>query len=174
MKLTIAFLVVLASYMAVGGQACGCCPEFWTGSHGPCCPEFWTGFHGSCYRLFLAKKTWQEAENHCVQLGGHLTSILSEAENTFLYNYWRNTVSVPEWGFWFGYNDLSTEGTWVWSDHSTPRCPYTNWRQGQPDNLLENQDCGRTFYSGTTSDNAKDWADGTCGRQQEYICKLTF
>ncbi|XP_072177018.1 alpha-N-acetylgalactosamine-specific lectin-like [Diadema setosum] len=106
MKLTIAFLVVLASYMAVGGQACCCCPEYWT------------GFHGSCYRLFLAKKTWQQAENHCVQLGGHLTSVLSEAENTFLYNYWRNTVSTPAQGFWIGYNDIRTEGRWVWSDNS--------------------------------------------------------
>ncbi|XP_071495807.1 echinoidin-like [Diadema antillarum] len=163
MKLTIAFLVVLASYMASGGQACGCCPEYWT------------GFHGSCYRLFLARKNFQEAENHCVELGGHLTSVLSEAENTFLYNYWRNTISTPTGdGFWIGYNDIRTEGTWVWSDHSTPRAPYTNWRQRQPDNYRGSQDCGKMWYTGTTSDTARDWDDGSCGAVREYICKLTY
>ncbi|XP_071489144.1 echinoidin-like [Diadema antillarum] len=162
MKLTIAFLVVLASYMAVGGQAFGCCPEYWT------------GFHGSCYRLFLVKKNWQEAENHCVELGGHLTSVLSEAENTFLYNYWRYTVPTPAWGFWTGYNDRSTEGDWVWSDQSSSTTPYTNWRAGQPNSYGGNQDCGKIWYTGSVSDTARDWDDGTCTRLGDYICKLTF
>ncbi|XP_071489147.1 alpha-N-acetylgalactosamine-specific lectin-like [Diadema antillarum] len=162
MKLTIAFLVVLASYMAVGGQA------------SVSCPRFWTGFYGSCYRLFLAKKTWQDAENHCVRLGGHLTSVLSEAENTFLYNYWRYTIPTPAWGFWIGYNDITTEGRWVWSDHSTPRAPYTNWRRGQPDDHQGRQDCCRVWYTGASSDTARDWDDGQCGARGDYICKLTF
>ncbi|XP_072177025.1 echinoidin-like [Diadema setosum] len=160
MKLTIAFLVVLASYMAVGGQACGCCPEYWT------------GFYGSCYRLFLAKKNFQEAENHCVRLGGHLTSVLSEAENTFLYNYWRNTVATTGDGFWIGYNDIRSEGTWVWNDQSTT--PYTNWRHGQPDNAGGYQDCAKVWYTGSYSDRARDWDDGSCKIQREYICKVTF
>ncbi|XP_071489139.1 echinoidin-like [Diadema antillarum] len=163
MKLTIAFLVVLASYMAVGGQAYGCCPQYWT------------GFHGSCYRLFLAKKNWQEAENHCVRLGGHLTSVTSEAENDFLYNFWRDTFKTPSgWGFWIGYNDIRTERAWVWSDHSTLRAPYTKWRKNQPDNYKGSQNCGRMWYTGTTSDTARDWDDCSCGYLGNYICKLTF
>ena len=40
---------------------------------------------GNRYFISSAKKNWNDAEQHCVQLKGHLTSIHSKAEDEFLY-----------------------------------------------------------------------------------------
>ncbi|WP_411025053.1 C-type lectin domain-containing protein, partial [Salmonella sp. s54836] len=68
---------------------------------------------------------WDNAEVNCIQLGGHLASIHSAAENTALNNLRTNT-EYP----WIGYNDRTTEGTYMWSDGST--VDYINWHSGEP------------------------------------------
>ncbi|XP_072177020.1 C-type lectin mannose-binding isoform-like [Diadema setosum] len=97
---------------------------------------------------------------------------LTSADHDQLKNYDCEYIFIQ--GFWIGYNDIRTEGAWVWSDHCTPRAPYTNWRQYQPDNFYGGQDSGRMWYTGNISDTARDWDDGSCGVTGDYICKLTF
>jgi len=41
-------------------------------------------FAGNRYFISTAKKNWMDAEKHCVEIGGHLTSIHSKVENDFL------------------------------------------------------------------------------------------
>ncbi|PIK39115.1 putative C-type lectin domain family 7 member A-like [Apostichopus japonicus] len=65
------------------------------------CPPFWTSFGRSCYRYFGQPRTWIEAEEACKGFAGtrglgHLTSIVSEDENSFitqLVMYSRTVVS---------------------------------------------------------------------------------
>ena len=59
------------------------------------CGTYWTEFGGSCYRNFGIEKTWMAAERHCRNIKSNLTSVHSEAENTFLYNYWRSSIRTP-------------------------------------------------------------------------------
>merc|ERR1719392_484123 len=61
-----------------------------------------------CYRLFTTPKTWQDAENHCQEEGGHLTSVHSSKQLDFV-------IGLQEilW-FWVGGTD--SEGNWKWTD----------------------------------------------------------
>ncbi len=48
------------------------------------CPSGWPEYDdGNCYFYSSERKIYNEAEQDCVQRGGHLTSILSQAENNF-------------------------------------------------------------------------------------------
>merc|ERR1712240_702482 len=63
---------------------------------------------GPCYRLFKSAKTWQDAENHCQEEGGHLASVHSSEELDFVIG-----VQQILW-FWVGGTD--SEGNWKWTD----------------------------------------------------------
>ena len=41
-------------------------------------------FNGVDYYISNIAKNWQDAENDCINRGGHLTSVHSQAENDFL------------------------------------------------------------------------------------------
>ncbi|KAK6754710.1 hypothetical protein RB195_013600 [Necator americanus] len=47
--------------------------------------EGWVTFDGNQYGFFDHEATFDEAEEICVQYGGHLVSIHSQAENDFVY-----------------------------------------------------------------------------------------
>ena len=38
-----------------------------------------------CYHMFQEKKTWEEAEQECENYDAHLVSILTEDEQTMIY-----------------------------------------------------------------------------------------
>ena len=60
------------------------------------CNKGWVEKFGTCYSYVNQKKAWKEAELFCQNKGGHLTSIMNSAENSFVYrltpmgndNYW--------------------------------------------------------------------------------------
>ena len=51
---------------------------------GGCGDKFPLEFQGSCYYLSKTKKTFQDAENSCVERGGFLTSIQCQEENDWI------------------------------------------------------------------------------------------
>ena len=98
---------------------------------------------------------WEDAEQKCVEYGGHLTSIQSSEENKFVYDLSEKAVT------WIGGNDLAAEGSWTWSD-GTP-WSFTNWK-GQPNND-GNEDCLDIGYYN------EEWNDNKCSRKLPAICK---
>ncbi len=50
------------------------------------CPEGWKLFKARCYLLAESAATWADAENDCNRKGGHLASVHSADENTFIFN----------------------------------------------------------------------------------------
>ena len=56
---------------------------------------------------------------------------------------------------WIGYNDIDTEGTFVWDDGSTST--FTNWVNGEP-NQSGDEDCVHTRSN-------LQWNDANCGSQ---------
>ena len=74
---------------------------------------------------------WAEAEAYAVSLGGHLVTVNGQAEQDWL----SATFTTPN--LVIGFNDLASEGTWVWT--SGEPVTYTDWAEGQPDNCT---DCG--------------------------------
>ncbi len=65
------------------------------------CPSDWIEFQGHCYLYVEYLETWVKAENDCKSKGGHLASVHSADENSFIYNRW--------FGAWLGATDAAAE-----------------------------------------------------------------
>ena len=103
-------------------------------------------FNGSQYIVFTNKSYWSAASTYCQSLGGHLATISSKAENDYV-------LSLLEPGagpYWIGANDIAQEGEFVWANGEA--FEYTNWRNGEPNNLDGRQDCGCITSDGTWDD----------------------
>ena len=64
-------------------------------------------------------------------------------------------------GVWIGLNDVSTEGTFTWSDGSA--VTFTNWSPGQPSAAQKLEDCVKMSSS--------KWQDAWCGTQLYSVCE---
>ena len=105
---------------------------------------------GTCFNYITGSGTnWENARLLCTSWGYDLATVKSSQENNLLHAI-RSSSSSD--GCWIGLNDISSEGTFVWSDGSDYL--YRNWRVSQPNNY-HNQDCVR-FY-----DNL-EWNDWDC------------
>ncbi|MFX1517705.1 MAG: lectin-like protein, partial [Promethearchaeota archaeon] len=95
------------------------------------------------YKLFTGGTTWPLAKAACEALGGHLVTIGSYEENTFVSNLaGANTV-------WLGFSDAATEGTWKWVTGES--VTYTNWHPGEPNNAYD-EDYAQMYGGGTWND----------------------
>lgn len=93
-----------------------------------------------CYTYVSSPRQWTLAEQDCIALGGHLTSIRNGFENTLISGkekFFRSTVSENAVqifiggntsDFWSGGNDLTVTGTWTWNDGQA--FVYSNWAPG--------------------------------------------
>jgi hypothetical protein len=72
--------------------------------HDRVCPSGWTLFNSYCYLLVpaSANATWANAEQDCYSKGGHLASVHSTEENTFLIN-------LATTALWIGASDAAVE-----------------------------------------------------------------
>lgn len=124
----------------------------------------WKSYNNNCYKFFARSltvkgKSWEEAEIACQAYGGHLTSIVDQAENTYIFNQIKSFTNER---FWIGYNDRKKENAFVWTDGSS--ATFTKWRSGEPNNY-NNEDCVEmNFRDGY-------WNDDNCALSMSYICK---
>src|SRR5207248_589334 len=65
-------------------------------------------FNGHNYLFVSTLTTWNLARDYCASLGGHLVTITSPAENTFVQNL------AGAGDKWMGLTDSAVEGTFVW------------------------------------------------------------
>ena len=74
-----------------------------------------------------------------------------------------SSASIPF--AWNGYNDVATEGTFVWDDGATST--YTNWETGEPSGGSE--DCGLI-----QSNISYRWNDAICSLEtiSGFLCTL--
>lgn len=122
--------------------------------------EFDLSKHGYQF-VPLEGRNWEEILAYCEEAGGQIATILSEEENTYLYE------KMAEAGYkfaYFGYTDEATEGEWVWATGA--KKGYENWREEDLDNYRE-EDYGmlwqeRPYY----------WNDGGLRESDGYfICE---
>lgn len=81
-------------------------------------------YNGHSYYRSTGSATWTTARSNCVAMGGHLVTITTSAEQSFIFNIWPSG--------WIGLTDEVTEGTWRWVTGET--YSYTNWNSGEPNN----------------------------------------
>ncbi len=124
-------------------------------------------FENHDYITCEATKNWADARKACLDWGMDLALIESAAENAFL-------SGQPGW---FGYNDITTEGSWlsvtVGGAVNGPLAPYTNWKANEPNNdtncglfctYRDGEDCAETLVNGL-------WNDARCDASRRFLCE---
>lgn len=81
-------------------------------------------YNGHSYYRSTGNAYWLDAKSNCAAMGGHLVTVTTSGENSFLYNLWPSG--------WIGLTDEVTEGTWKWVTGET--YSYTSWNPGEPNN----------------------------------------
>ncbi|XP_034146960.1 C-type lectin domain family 4 member E-like isoform X2 [Esox lucius] len=132
-----------------------------------CCFQDWRSFLSGCYYLSLVGKTWSESREDCKDRGADLVIINSREEQVFLNQLGNNLH------YWIGLTDSEKEGTWRWVDGTTPPTPQF-WRQGEPNNAHEDENCV-VFNSFTNSlGNIWSWNDQPCSLKTNWVCEYTL
>ncbi|XP_040318670.1 C-type lectin domain family 4 member D [Herpailurus yagouaroundi] len=133
------------------------------GSTWNCCPTGWRSFQDSCYLPLNDNKTWAKSERNCTDMGAHLVTITSEAEQNFIVQFLDRRFS-----YFLGLTDEDHEGQWSWVD-KTPFDPHiVFWHEGEPNNYKQNENCVILV-------NVQDkwaWNDFPCNFERRRICKL--
>jgi GH25 family lysozyme M1 (1,4-beta-N-acetylmuramidase)/predicted small integral membrane protein len=161
-----------SDFVIGGGGGCQCCdgpPESGTSTYG-----------GHYYKLITAAKTWANAKADCLARGGHLVTITSSGENTFVKSLVGANCA------WIGLTDEQTEGVWKWVTGES--VVYTNWSTYEPNNCCGGEDYGEMCSDGYWNDNGGprdynltryyvcEWEahGGTRFNGHEYrLCKVT-
>lgn len=98
-------------------------------------------FNGHSYYRSTSSMTWTAARQACTNMGGHLVTITSAAENNFVFNTWPSG--------WIGFTDEAVEGQWRWVTGEP--VTYTNWNGGEPNNV-GNEDYAQFVGGGKWND----------------------
>jgi hypothetical protein len=81
-------------------------------------------YNGHSYYRSTGSMTWTDARQACINMGGHLVTSTSLAENNFLFSLWPDG--------WIGLTDEQTEGVWKWVTGEPYSWSY--WNSGEPNN----------------------------------------
>jgi hypothetical protein len=81
-------------------------------------------YNGHSYYRSTGNAFWLTAKANCEAMGGHLVTVTTSAENSFIFNLWPSG--------WIGLTDEVTEGVWRWVTGET--YSYTSWNPGEPNN----------------------------------------
>ena len=112
-------------------------------------PDYETTYNGHVYKLFNKALPWREAYKFCEQQDGHLVTVNSENEQSFLYSL-INENSTSSY-LWLGATDSYEEGKWKWITGDS--IVYRNWADNEPNN--SNDEDYMVLYK-----NSGKWNDG--------------
>ncbi|KAL6262439.1 hypothetical protein P5V15_007524 [Pogonomyrmex californicus] len=120
------------------------------------------------HKLHVRKLSWNKARRSCIQEGGRLAIINSQAEEKLLMHILEeNKVSLA----WLGVHDLYEEGDWnTIMDESLEATGYSKWTSkiaNLPDNYNGKQHCGALLKDGGMDDLE-------CTVALAFFCEITF
>ncbi|XP_037263352.1 hepatic lectin-like isoform X1 [Falco rusticolus] len=103
----------------------------------PCGPgsREWEYFDGKCYYFSLSRTSWHKAKAACEEMHSRLAVIDSYTKQNFIMFRTRNER------FWIGLTDENSEGEWEWIDGTDYKTTFTFWKEGEPNNSGNNEDC---------------------------------
>lgn len=113
------------------------------------CPSGWVSNSGSCYYISPKERSFTNAKNYCISLGGSLVIFKTLNE----YNSFKSII--PNDKFFIGLEKVG--GNWFWIDGSV--FDNTMWESGKPGS----DSCGR--YSGNGIE------DRSCNDEERFVCE---
>ena len=123
-------------------------------SSGRCRPS-WEYFQGSCYLFTDHLRTWPDAMKYCRDQGGGLLKVTSEEEKNFVRR------SGKEW--WLALRrDAIHKDIFKWNDGSLPTVTF--WSRNEPNNHMNQEECGESLDSGS-------WNDRACHDTRHTACE---
>ncbi|XP_025723421.1 lithostathine-like [Callorhinus ursinus] len=134
------------------------------------CPKGSKAYAAHCYALFMTPKSWMDADMACQKRpSGHLVSVLSGSEASFVASLVKNSVNTYS-NIWIGLHDPTegyepSAGGWEWS--SNDLLNYLAWER-DPSTVANPGHCG-TLSSNT---GYLKWTDYNCGTKLPYVCKF--
>jgi hypothetical protein len=107
--------------------------------------------------------SFQEADEYCRSIGGHLATIQSQEENDYIYSL---IISKGYESAYFGLTDKDIEGTWKWTNGESVN--YTNWASNEPNSENSEENYAMFYYKYTDGKwNDGRWGDNTVA----FICE---
>ncbi|CAD6189652.1 unnamed protein product [Caenorhabditis auriculariae] len=126
------------------------------------CPDRW--FHmpqsHSCFYSPLHPHEWEEAEEHCIELGGHLASVRSPEEASIL-----RTLLVrenPSFFNWIGLRRNPIDQEFSWTDGSS--FSFALFKKNEPTDF---GDC----IAWSLTEGTDGWAAINCDYSQFFLCR---
>ncbi|CAG2204456.1 unnamed protein product [Mytilus edulis] len=166
-----------AGHSLVGNETITCSSSGWNGNIPQCrlyilCPETRVDFGGSKYIFSCNKATWSDSEKNCIARGGHLTSIGTGDENTFILDVLKLMKDIRKLTTisWIGLTYNNDEKSYKWL--SGEPLNYSNWNQGppqQPDTLNFRNRPGAYC---ALIDQSLHWRDEFCSSKLRAICEI--
>lgn len=105
-------------------------------------------FNGHSYKVYELSKNWNEANTYCKQLGGHLATITTGAENTFVTSI---VTSGAKHLYWIGLYRDYVGGPWKWVTSENP--VFFNWAKGEPNNDSNDNELYVNIYAKNYTEN---------------------
>ncbi|HEX3022356.1 MAG TPA: Ig-like domain-containing protein [Lachnospiraceae bacterium] len=158
-KKGIAFITVLTLVIALLGVI----PNQQVNAAEVSIPNSAKEFNNHSYMVYDQSITWEEAKTYCEKLGGHLATITTQAEQTFI----SGLVVEKTRSYWLGAQIVNN--SWVWITNE--KFNFTDWSIGEP-NGGDNNMYLQCYSSGKWDDtyltgNGNDVSDDMHG----FICE---
>ncbi|KAM9434585.1 CD209 antigen-like protein C [Clarias gariepinus] len=131
----------------------------------------WKTLDLKSYFFSAFKRNWTQSRDYCVEKGGRLVIITSQAEQDLVSSQIGET-------HWIGLNDLETEGVWMWVNnqplkktgvmfwYDAPKGPH------EPDNWKVQDPSGENCVAlGDGNGNTHKWFDASCRKFKKFICE---
>jgi len=131
--------------------------------------------NGHSYAIINEITTWNEAKSYCEGLKGHLATITSQGEQTFIENLLKRKENNKNL-YWLG--GYATNGTWRWVT-GEPFTSYNNWNESHSTLTLSNEDKLQIYraenpgFGGLLGEWEDDINEGTTSFYQNvgFICE---
>lgn len=130
----------------------------------PMCPQCIVAplLGGDTVSYCFTPRTYDDAEADCVEQGGHLVSIHSQAEQDAIVD---RAFGIQTTSWWIGFDDRAIEGSFAWID-GTP-LDFAEWAGGEPNDSGGVEDCTHIADWGGGA-----WNDIGCDASLPYVCRL--
>jgi len=124
-----------------------------------------TPWKGSFYLMVQRYTVWPEAVAYCEHLGGHLVTITSGDEQSFVGKLIKSGSGESSPLVWIGATDGDKEGEWKWITGEP--WVFTAWAKGQPDDLRDAEDACHIGWA----DYRMEWYDTSQSNCIRFVCE---